>query len=204
VALEVGANFVVDGDRPVLAALTRSVSTDDMCRSFLELGASLEVVMEIDPVCVVTWVTRFELGSDSPAMLSETVAGRLGATTRLSQLVPQGSAYFAVDGDDGSIYNVFADTLSVRSRDLVGIADLLSTGLCVATYQQCAPGIACCSPDDECIYKNEYYSQCRPGGGEAPSTPPPAPTPGPEGGRDVPDAPECPKCACVCGRPART
>jgi hypothetical protein len=38
----------------------------------------------------------------------------------------------------------------------------LNAPVCVPTYSECNSDLACCSVDDICMKKSEFYSQCRP------------------------------------------
>jgi hypothetical protein len=173
----------VDG---LIAPLTASIKTVSLnnarCRSTAEISATMDFIMEIDPDCVFTWVTRFHVGSSTREVLVQTLNDSLPMRVNLSQFIPENASFFEVEQmSDGSVMNVFTDTVSISAEDLASMAALLNSSVCVPSFSQCNADIECCEEGQICMVKNEFYSQCRP--------------------TDQPFEPEM--CMCPCERPLR-
>lgn len=164
VTLSTESAITVDGLASPLTASILSVSiNDERCRSAAELRVNMDLILEIDSDCVLEWITRFEVGSSTREVMLQTINASLPGSVNLSQFVPENTAFFMGDTkSDGSSVNVFNEVVSISMEDLVSIAALLNAPVCAPTYSECNDALECCSDDDVCMDKNEFYSQCRP------------------------------------------
>jgi hypothetical protein len=184
ITLSTESGTTVDG---MVSPLTASILTvsmaNDRCRSAAELSVTMDLILEIDPDCVFEWITRFEVGSSTREVILQTINDSLPGRVNLGQFIPDNTSFFmADDNSDGSAVNVFRDTVSITTENLLAIASLLNAPVCVPTYSECTQGLECCDVGAICMKKNEFYSQCRPA--------------------DSPFARDM--CMCPCDRPERS